>query len=129
MIILFSGCIILRFLIIKYLDKHYENLLLCEPRFFKLSKQSFPTLKNPFFRSNSRGNPGSAFDYNHRGQDFNLRMQFNFPNFLSHVGQTQHIQPYGHIGNLMDIMTRSNRMDIEACVFHLQTAAMSLRIK
>ncbi|KAL3591102.1 hypothetical protein D5086_009742, partial [Populus alba] len=70
-----------------------------EPRFFKLSKQSFPTLKNPFFHSISRGNPGSAFDYNHRGQDFNLRMQFNFPNFLSHVGQTQHIQPYGHIGN------------------------------
>ncbi|KAG6773116.1 hypothetical protein POTOM_020370 [Populus tomentosa] len=54
----------------KYLDKHYENLLLCEPRFLKLSKQSFPTLKNPFFHSNSRGNPG----------------------------QTQHVQPYGHRG-------------------------------
>lgn len=87
----------------KYLDKHYENLLLCEPRFFELSKQSFPTLKNPFFHSNSCGNPGSAFDYNHRGQDFNLRMQFNFPNFPSHVGQTQHIQPYGHIGQTQHV--------------------------
>ncbi|RQO89888.1 hypothetical protein POPTR_005G014600v4 [Populus trichocarpa] len=87
----------------KYLDKHYENLLLCETRFFELSKQSFPTLKNPFFRSNSCGNPGSAFDYNHRGQDFNLRMQFNFPNFPSHVGQTQHIQPYGHIGQTQHV--------------------------
>ena len=76
----------------KYLDKHYENLLLSEPRFFKLSKQSFPTLKNPFFHSISRGNPG-----------YNLRMQFNFPNFPSHVGQTQHIQPYGHRGQTQHV--------------------------
>uniref|UniRef100_A0A6N2KT65 TRF2/HOY1 PH-like domain-containing protein n=1 Tax=Salix viminalis TaxID=40686 RepID=A0A6N2KT65_SALVM len=87
----------------EYLDKHYQKLLLCEPRFFDLSKQSFPTLKNPFFHSNSHGNPGFAFDYNQGGQDSNLRSQFNFPNFPSHARQTQHFQPYEHIGKTQHV--------------------------
>lgn len=87
----------------EYLDKHYQKLLLCEPRFFDLSKQSFPTLKNPFFHSNSNGNPGFAIDYNQGGQDSNLRSQFNFPNFPSHARQTQHFQPYEHIGKTQHV--------------------------
>ncbi|KAB5556142.1 hypothetical protein DKX38_007051 [Salix brachista] len=87
----------------EYLDKHYQKLLLCEPRFFDLSKQSFPTLKNPFFHSNSHGNPGFAFDYNQGEQDSNLRSQFNFPNFPSHASQTQHFQPYEHIGKTQHV--------------------------
>uniref|UniRef100_A0A6N2MF03 TRF2/HOY1 PH-like domain-containing protein n=1 Tax=Salix viminalis TaxID=40686 RepID=A0A6N2MF03_SALVM len=87
----------------EYLDKHYQKLLLCEPRFFDLSKQSFPPLKNPFFHSNSHGNPGFAFDYNQGGQDSNLRSQFNFPNFPSHARQTQHFQPYEHIGKTQHV--------------------------
>ncbi|KAJ6737806.1 F10A16.6 PROTEIN [Salix viminalis] len=87
----------------EYLDKHYQKLLLCEPRFFDLSKQSFPTLKNPFFHSNSHGNPGFAFDHNQGGQDSNLRSQFNFPNFPSHARQTQHFQPYENIGKTQHV--------------------------
>ncbi|KAF9681507.1 hypothetical protein SADUNF_Sadunf05G0008600 [Salix dunnii] len=87
----------------EYLDKHYKKLLLCEPRFSDLSRQSFPTQKNPFFHSNSHGNPGFAFDYNQGGQDFNLRRQFNFPNFPSHASQTQHFQPYEHIGKTQHV--------------------------
>ncbi|KAJ6306004.1 hypothetical protein OIU78_021352 [Salix suchowensis] len=67
------------------------------------SSYSFPTLKNPFFHSNSHGNPGFAFDYNQGGQDSNLRSQFNFPNFPSHARQTQHFQPYEHIGKTQHV--------------------------
>ncbi|KAG5244712.1 Homeobox protein [Salix suchowensis] len=104
----------------EYLDKHYQKLLLCEPRFFDLSKQSFPTLKNPFFHSNSHGNPGFAFDYNQGGQDSNLRSQFNFPNFPSHVHPAATFQNYSLANLGQEAVMNNNALlgDIQAGNYH-----------
>lgn len=96
-----------------YLDKHYEKLLLNEPRLFELSKQSFPTLKNPYFRSKFYGYRGISFDFNRSGQDIHPGMQFNYPNFPPHPVQIQHFQPYGHTGlsSFKEIPSPSSVMD------------------
>ncbi|KAJ6757036.1 hypothetical protein OIU74_026318 [Salix koriyanagi] len=105
-----------------YLDKHYEKLLLNEPRLFELSKQSFPTLKNPYFRSKFDGCRGISFDFNRSGQDIHPGMQFSFPNFPPRPVQTQHAQPYGHAGlsSFKEIPSPSSVMDFspsDSCSF------------
>ncbi|KAJ6694457.1 hypothetical protein OIU85_005169 [Salix viminalis] len=81
-----------------YLDKHYEKLLLNEPRL------------------------GISFDFNRSGQDFHPGMQFSFPNFPPRPVQTQHAQPYGHAGlsSFKEIPSPSSVMDFspsDSCSF------------
>lgn len=76
------------------LDRHYEKLLQCEPRLFKLSQQPFPSLQSPFFHPTLYGLLDFSLDYNRLGPDPKYGQQFCFSSSPSPLVTTHPVQSY-----------------------------------